>query len=147
MNETEEEKTSEWALLRQQWAANGVTVMHLPTRVIGKVEKHYDGDVDKWQDPNGVYCVTPVLKLANGHGFTAVEEKDFLVLDDVMASFYKDATQATALHVAKLAMAAAMMKPPIPLADTAVLLSAMLREQARQFEVAARNQLKKEPTT
>ena len=145
MNETEQEKTSEWALLRQHWAATGVTVMHKPTRVIGKVERHYDGDADKWKDTNGIYCVTPVLKLDNDHAFVATDEKDFLTLDEPMAAFYKNATQDTAIFVSKLAMAAAMMK--ISLADAAVMLSSMLREQARVFEAAAREQVKKEPTT
>ena len=146
MNETEEEKTSEWAKLRQKLADDGATVMHLPTRVIGKVARHYDGDADKWQDPNGVYVVTPVLKLDNNHAFVASDQKDFITLDEQAAAFYKSATQDTAIFVSKLAMAAGMMKPQMPLSTCATLLSSMLREQARALDMAARQSTQKKET-
>lgn len=140
MNETEEEKDSEWAKIRAQLAQDGATVMHIPTRVIGKVEKFYDGDADKWQDPNGVYLVTPVLKLTNGHAFSAIDQKDFLPLTEMQAGYYHAATEDMAVMVAKLAMIAAQAK--MPMEETTVLLSSMLREQARALDLAARRSVK-----
>ncbi len=123
------------AEIAREWEARKAWVMHVGTRVIGPVQKFYDGVTDVFVDPSGTRLEgAAVLKLGAPypHALLAPEADTFLELTDRESEFYERASRSLGDFLIRAAQSASLRQIPMPTGVT--LLASMLRAAASQVE-------------
>jgi hypothetical protein len=129
------------------WAKDFVSrnawVLHVESRVVGKVVALYDGEGKKWVgqiDPRPVQ--EPVLKLEQGHTFIA-KAGSFIELAEKEAQFVSEAQAGLSAIVGAAAQRAGALGV-VPQA-CALLLAAAFAQQLREIERMAKESAAKDP--
>lgn len=115
------------------WAAElaGGWVLHVPTRVIGKVKRYYDGTISRYvSSVNQKEVPDPVLEFADGNALLAADARreEFVALTQDEGDYYEELGKTLAVAAREMVVLGA--KQGVSPATINVLLISALRRQA-----------------
>jgi hypothetical protein len=122
-----------WA---RELAATSAWVLHTPTRVVGEVDKFFDGEAEQYISTLDERPVPgPVLRLKSGHAFNALDQAHFVPLSEQERIYYSAAQKAMTGFLVELAKLAAGLQMPITTAH--VLMLSILETQLDVLRASA----------